>query len=253
MTRLRKITRLLFVPAMMIALLAMGAGAQAQSKPFVAKGKGFDDVTKHLEKNYGAKKTKVPMLGLAKFAVRLVRPAGVKGFKLAVYEDQDFTGRGEKVSFGQVMRQAYAKDWSPLVQMHSKRDGDSRTYIYVKQSKKDVEFAVATVAEREAVVVQVKFNPDAAARFLENPKIMGISLGNSIRGGGNNTIAGNPNIRVNRPAPPPPPGAPTDSSQTVSEKVVIRNGDTLADSRNSQLGARPVLASANDENNPYWP
>ena len=39
--------------------------------------------------------------------------------------------------------------------------------------------------DREAVVLEVKFNPDAAARFLENPKIMGISLGKSIRG--NNT------------------------------------------------------------------
>lgn len=253
MNRLRIMTRLSFIPAMMIALLAMGAGALAQSKPFVAKGKGFDDVTKHLEKNYGAKKTKVPMLGLAKFAVRLVRPAGVKGFKLAVYEDQDFIGRGENVSFGQVMRQAYTKGWSPLVQMHSKRDGDSRTYIYVKQSKKDVEFAVATVAEREAVVIQVKFNPDAAARFLENPKIMGISLGNSIRGGGNNTMAGNQHIRINRPAPPASPGQPDDSAQTVPEKVVIKSGDTPAGNRDSQMAARPLLASANDENNPPLP
>ncbi|HMY74118.1 MAG TPA: hypothetical protein PLQ88_20030, partial [Blastocatellia bacterium] len=176
MTRLKKMTRRLFVMAAMVALLAVGVSAQ--SKSFVPKGKGFDDVVKHLEKNQGAKKTKVPMLGLAKFAVRLVRPAGVKGFKLAIYEDQDFKARGEKIPFGQVMRQAYNKDWSPLVQLHSKRDGDTRTYIYVKQSKKDVEFAVATLAENEAVLVQVKFNPDAAARFLENPKIMGISLGN---------------------------------------------------------------------------
>lgn len=245
MTRLRKITRQLFVAAAMIALLAVGA--QSQSKPFVPKGKGFDDVVRHMEKNQGAKKTKVPMLGLAKFAVRLVRPAGVKGFKLAIYEDQDFKARGEKIPFSQVMRQAYNKDWSPLVQLHSKRDGDSRTYIYVKQSKKDVEFAVATLAENEAVLVQVKFNPDAAARFLENPKIMGISLGNSVRGGGNNTIAGTPNVRVNRPAPPVPPG-----SQSL-DKIVIRDGNTTGENRNSQPAARPALASANDENNPPVP
>ncbi|HMV81683.1 MAG TPA: VWA domain-containing protein [Blastocatellia bacterium] len=248
MTRLKKMTRRLFVMAAMVALLAVGVSAQ--SKSFVPKGKGFDDVVKHLEKNQGAKKTKVPMLGLAKFAVRLVRPAGVKGFKLAIYEDQDFKARGEKIPFGQVMRQAYNKDWSPLVQLHSKRDGDTRTYIYVKQSKKDVEFAVATLAENEAVLVQVKFNPDAAARFLENPKIMGISLGNSIRGGNNNTIAGTPNARVNRPAPQASSGA--SGSQSL-DRIVIQDGNATGENRNSQSTARPALSVANDENSPPVP
>lgn len=229
------------------------AGAQAQSKPFVPKGKGFDDVVRHLEKNYGAKKTKVPMLGLARFAVRLVRPAGVKNFKLAIYEDQNFKERGDAVSFGQAMRQSFTKGWSPLVQTHSKRDGDSRTFIYVKQSKKDVEFAVATLAEREAVVIQVKFNPDAAARFLENPKIMGISLGNSIRGGGNNTMAGTPNVRVNRPAPSVSPRASGASDSQSLDRIVIRDGDKPADKGNSQSADRPALSAANDENNPPIP
>ena len=40
----------------------------------------------------------------------------------------------------------------------------------------------STFAEREVVVFEAKFNPDAAARFLENPKLLGISLGDSIRG-----------------------------------------------------------------------
>lgn len=246
MIRLQKTIRLVLVSAAMIALLmaASAVHAQGQGQNFVAKGGGFDDLVKHLEKNYGAKRTKVPMLGLAKFAVWMIRPAGVKGFKLAVFEDQDFSRR-ETMPFGEVMKRAYAKGWSPLVQMHSKRDGNSRTFIYVKQSNKDVEFAVATIEEREAVLIQVKFNPDAAARFLENPKIMGISLGNSIRGG-NNTIAGQPN----RPLPPTPPGASTDSSPTVAQKVVIKDGNSAKDSRAAQPTARPVLT---DENNPPLP
>ncbi|MGH9798806.1 MAG: hypothetical protein ACRD82_00435, partial [Blastocatellia bacterium] len=153
MTRLQKMIRFLLVAAMMATV------ASAQGKPFVPKGGGFNDVVKHLEKNYGAKKTKIPMLGLAKFAVWMIRPAGVKGFKLAVFEDQNFTKRNETLSFGQTMRQAFKKDWSPLVQISSKRDGDSHTFIYVKQTKKDIEFAVATLGESEAVVIQAKFNP----------------------------------------------------------------------------------------------
>ena len=157
-----------------------------------AKGKGFKDVVKHIETNYRAKKTRIPFLGLANFAVKVIRPAGVKGFKLAVFEDQGLASRPElAASFGSVMREAYNKDWMPLVQINSRRGGNNRVYIYAKYSGKDVEFALASFEEREAVVLQVKFNPDAAARFLENPKIMGISLGGPIRGNGGNigTIA----------------------------------------------------------------
>jgi VWFA-related protein len=231
--------RLLLIFAAMVVLLA---DVQAQS--FVAKGRGFDDVVKHMEKNYRAKRTKVPMLGLAKFAIRLIRPAGVKGFKLAVFEDQDFAKEAGNASFAQVMRQSYKSDWSPLVQINSKRDGNSRTFIYVKQSKKDIQFALATIEDREAVVLEVKFNPDAAARFLENPKIMGISLGQSIRGNGN-VAANQPNRAT--------VATPQDSSAGTSDKVAVRTDDATTDST-AQRSARPVLSSsANDENNPPVP
>ncbi|MFN0110112.1 MAG: VWA domain-containing protein [Blastocatellia bacterium] len=215
MTQFKTMIRVLLVTMMTIVLLIVSA--QAQSKPFVPKGGGFNDVVKHLEKNYGAKKTKIPMLGLAKFAVWMIRPAGVKGFKLAVFEDQDFAKRTETLSFSQIMRQAFKKDWSPLVQFSSKRDGDTHTFIYVKQSKKDVEFAVATLGENEAVVIQAKFNPDAAAKFLENPKLMGISLGGSIRGNSNTAT-------INRPAPKSNP--PAASTEDTAKQVVIKNDNT---------------------------
>jgi VWFA-related protein len=246
--------QLLLIPAVMIALVAVAVSAQAQSKAFVAKGRGFNDVVKHLEKNYHAKRTKVPMLGLAKFAIRLVRPAGVKGFKLAVYEDQNFASLSETMSFAQVMRQSYNKDWSPLLQINSKRDGNSRTFIYVKQSDKDVQFALATIEEREAVVLEVKFNPDAAARFLENPKIMGISLGQSIRGNGNvaaNQPSNSPN-RTTAATPDSPAGAPDEV--TLKDKVTVKNDTAATNNNEPQRTARPVLnPSGSDENNPPLP
>lgn len=243
MTQLQKWIRLLTVATVLTALLALGV--QAQSKPFVPKGKGFGDVVKHIEKNYGAKKTKIPMLGLAKFAVWMIRPAGVKSFKVAVFEDQDFASRPEAVSFDQVMRRSYNKDWSPLVQINSRREGNSRTFIYVKKTKKDVEFAVAMLEEREAFLVQVKFNPDATARFLENPKIMGISLGNSIRGN-NNAIASNRRL--------PNPNSPTASTSSTSPPPVAAKTDDLAAlGATTQPATRPTVSAANDENNPPLP
>ena len=206
MTRITMFVRMTALFAIMIALLV------TPSFFAQAKGKGFKDVVRHIETNYGAKKVRIPMLGLANFAVKLIRPAGVKGFKLAVFEEQNFSARPGASSFDSVMREAYDKNWQPMVQINSKRNGNSHTFIYVKYSGKDVQFALAVLEDREAVVLEVKFNPDAAARFLENPKIMGISLGKSIRGNNAGAVASN---RPPRPASNPS-GIPTgvDSSQT---------------------------------------
>jgi VWFA-related protein len=206
----------------------------------LAKGKGFKDVVKHIETKYGAKKVRIPMLGLANFAVKLIRPAGVKGFKLAVFEEHDFSARPGMVSFDAVMREAYNKDWQPMVQINSKRNGASHTFIYVKNSGKDVQFALAVLEDREAVVLEVKFNPDAAARFLENPKIMGISLGKSIRGDNARAVASN---RAPRRAPNPS-GNP--SSVDSPQPAQPQPADVLV------AGAKPrppLNAGANDENN----
>jgi VWFA-related protein len=236
MTQLTRLIRKAALFAIMIALL-LAPAFSAQ-----AKGKGFKDVVKYIETNYRAKRTRIPMLGLANFAIKLIRPAGVKGFKLAVFEDQDFSAREGLPSFDEVMREAYNKDWQPLVQINSKRDGNSRTFIYAKSSGKDVQFALVALEDREAVVLEVKFNPDAAMRFLENPRIMGISLGGSIRGGNNANIAMNRAPRGARPG-----GASSvDSSQT----------STTQTSDAQPADPRPRVAlnpAANAENNAPLP
>ena len=100
-----KLRRALVLAALILFLLAPALSV-------LAKGKGFKDVVKHIETNYRAKKTHIPMLGLANFAIKLIRPAGVKGFKLAVFENQDFSAQPEiAASFTSVMREAYNKDW----------------------------------------------------------------------------------------------------------------------------------------------
>jgi VWFA-related protein len=198
MTRSVKFVRRATLFAIMVALFA------TPSFFALAKGKGFKDVVKHIEKNYGAKKVRIPFLGLANFAIKVIRPAGVKGFKLAVFENQNFSdcppdGLADGLcaaSFDAVMRTAYNEDWQPMVQVSSKRNGSSHTFIYVNSSGKDVQFALAMLQDREAVVLEVKFNPDKAARFLDNPKIMGISLGKSLRGD---------NARAAAPNRPPDP------------------------------------------------
>jgi VWFA-related protein len=162
--------RLISVAILMAILFSLAATTPAKDKEFKA-------VVRHFEKQYRAKRTKIPFLGLAGFAVKLIRPAGVKGFKLAIFENQDFLSQPEPVPFSAVMRDAYAKGWQPLLRIHSRRNGGARTFVYAREEGKDIKLAVVAFQEREAVVAEIKFNPDAAARFLQKPELLGVSLG----------------------------------------------------------------------------
>ncbi len=164
-------------PRRFVSVVLLAVALLVPSAVALAKDKEFKAITKHIEKKYQARRTKIPFLGLANFAIKLIRPAGVKGFKLAVYENYDFSPRPNEASFAAVMREAYAKGWAPLVQTYSKRDGGQRTFVYAREEGKDIKLAVVTFQEREAVVAEVKFNPDAAARFLQKPELLGKSLG----------------------------------------------------------------------------
>lgn len=163
-------------------------------------GDDFGKITKNIEKHYNAKKKKIPFLGLAGFFVKVARPAGVKNFKVAIYEDENFARRQRDLEFDKTFRQSISKKWKPMLRSNS-RSGSARTYLYTQQSGKDIELLSVTFTNRQAIVAQAKVNPDALVRFMENPQIFGISLGNGVNsnsapplfGGFGGILAGQPN------------------------------------------------------------
>jgi Ca-activated chloride channel homolog len=237
MNKLR-LCRLLSLLLAVTLLLALPGAALANGNSL--RGKGFKGVVKHLETNYRAKKMRIPLLGLANFAVKVIRPAGVKGFKLAVFNEQDFSPRAGEPSFVSVMREAYTaeKGWKPLVQVQSKRESQTRAFIFIKENKKDIEVAVTTLSDHEAAVIQVKFSPDKLVQFLDNPRIMGISLGKSLRGQMDTAVTGAMN-----PKPPAPPSVwPNDSSSQPVVTATVTTGQPVeADAAKVE---RPVLKDA---------
>jgi hypothetical protein len=130
----------------------------------------FNSLVKEIEARYGARRMRIPFLGLASFMFKVVRPVGVKGFKLAVFEDHDFSACVEDNRFGAFMREALSEEWRPLVRVHSRRDGE-RTYIYAKDEGNDLHLMIVTIESREAVVVQVRVNPQSLSKWLKgSPK-----------------------------------------------------------------------------------
>jgi hypothetical protein len=141
--------------------------------PASAKGGDFDDVVRNVRAACGGKRVRVPFMGLANFAAKLVRPAGVKSFKLAVFEDLSMSG--DVSGLGAAIERSLGTDWRPLVRVRIER-GAEQTYVYVREAGGDLKLLVVTLDGEQATVVRAKVSPEALARFARDPNILGISL-----------------------------------------------------------------------------
>ena len=140
-----------------------------------AEDRAFKAISTHLKTRYKAKRRGIPFLGLANFAVKLVRPAGVKSIKVAIFEDLDDCNNINHAELNTVIREALDEDWQPLVRVYSRRDSQ-QVFVYARDEGQDIKLMVVTLNQTDAVVARVKLNPGALAKFMENPKILGISL-----------------------------------------------------------------------------
>lgn len=141
--------------------------------PAVAKDDDFKAVVQHVRAACGGKKIKIPFLGLANFAAKFVRPAGVKSFKLAVFEE--LTMSGDLTGLGAAVGRSLGPEWRALVRVRVDR-GAEQTYVYVRDAGDDLKLMVVTLDGNQATVVQAKVSPEALARFARDPNLLGISL-----------------------------------------------------------------------------
>jgi hypothetical protein len=157
------------------ALLVLSLVATSHTAA-LAKGDDFDAVVRHVRAACGGRKVRIPFLGLAGFATRIVRPAGVKSFKLAVFED--LTPQGDVSGLGAAIGQSLGPEWRPLVRVRSGH-GAVQTHVYVRDAGDDLKLMIVTLDGSQATVIRAKVSPEAVARFAREPKVLGISLGKS--------------------------------------------------------------------------
>lgn len=134
----------------------------------------FDAIARHLKSQYRARKRRVPFMGLANFAVKLVHPAGVKSIKVAIFEELDHVPAAGNNELSAIMRSALSPQWQPLVRIRS-RDGE-QMYVYATDEGNSVKLLVVSIDGQDAFIARVKLSPEKLKEFLENPKILGISL-----------------------------------------------------------------------------
>ncbi|MEP6924021.1 MAG: hypothetical protein ABI954_06130 [Pyrinomonadaceae bacterium] len=166
MLRLQKILIVLIFSITVFTFAAPVANA--------AKGSAYKAIVNHLKTKYQAKKVKIPMLWLARFAVGVVHPAGVKSFSITKFENLQCAPATLDAEMQSVLRNSLSEDWSPILRVRS-RDGQ-QVYLYMRDTGTNVKITLVTIDKNQAAIIRATFNPDKLANFVNNPQMFGISL-----------------------------------------------------------------------------
>lgn len=154
-----------------VLLLSIFAFASSNA---LAGGKEYEKVVKHLKTKYQAKKVKIPMIWLARFAVRMVRPAGVKSFSVTTFENLKFSPETLNAEMQSALKNSFSEDWSPIFRARS-RTGQ-QAYMYMREAGSSIKVMVVTIEEAKATIIRAAFSPEKLVDFMDNPKVLGISL-----------------------------------------------------------------------------
>jgi len=170
-----------------LSIFVLGGYLPAEAKP-----SEYAQIVRHLKSKYQAKKVKIPFLFLARFAVGVVRPAGVKSFGVTLFKDLKFSYDSLDAEMQAAMRGSFGPEWTPGFRLRS-RDGQ-QAYMYMREDGSNIRVAVVTIDREQAAIIRAVFSPDRLADFINDPKVLGISLSDDDDDNDQDTA---------KPAPPP--------------------------------------------------
>ncbi len=128
---------------------------------FCAPASDFDWLVREFSRESGARQVHIPFFGLARFAVAVAHPAGTSGLKLAIFERCDL----EAPRFTTLVDTSVGPSWKPMIRVRS-RNSES-TNIYERQSGRELELLITSLEREEATFVQVRIQPQALMRFVD--------------------------------------------------------------------------------------
>lgn len=128
----------------------------------------FASLAKAIDAKSGVRRIWIPFLGVARFAVRMVQPEGIRDFQLATFSGTDHVDPRELQS---LMRQKIGPGFTPLVQVWSRKHGKKEwSFIYARPGVKDrIELVILAHDDEETVLVRVDVDADMIARELDRP------------------------------------------------------------------------------------
>lgn len=133
-----------------------------------AADRGFKDVVAAICEEFQTQPTHIPLMGLVNGVLKVAHPAGTKQLDVAVFEDLE-ASRGSGRNLTESVRLAVGRWMQPMVQDHQMKDGQDQTVlVYMFEKGKDVNVLTVIVERDEAVVTEVRLNPEAMQKWLSS-------------------------------------------------------------------------------------
>jgi len=136
--------------------------------PTYGYDRGFDRLVKDIETHFGVRRTHVPLMGLANFALKVAHPAGTHSFKIAVFEDFRQSEYGNQRSLDTFIANACRDGLQTVIVTHSRDSGES-SYILAAEAGKNTRLLIATFQRNEAVVIEAIVDAEVMAKTLSSP------------------------------------------------------------------------------------
>ena len=128
---------------------------------------GFGDVARAIDSQKGVKRMWIPFLSVARLAVWVVHPEGVRDFQLAVFEGADDL---DPRTLHKVLREKIGSEFKPLVQVWSRKHGKREwSFIYARPHSGNRIELVILAHDDETALVRVDVDADVLARELDHP------------------------------------------------------------------------------------
>ena len=125
----------------------------------------FRGVVRSIETSYGVHHMHIPLLGVALF---LVRPAGVGGIKLAVFEG--FKTPTDANDVTRVIESSLGPAWHPFVKVQEKGGTNGETtLIYASPAGGHMRMMIVNIEPSEAEVVELNLNDRAIKKWMKEP------------------------------------------------------------------------------------
>jgi hypothetical protein len=126
----------------------------------------FASIARAIDAQHGVKRVWIPFLGLARAAIRVAQPQGVRDFQLVTFKG---TEKVDGQQLGALVRSKIGPGFQPLVQVWSRKTGD-RSFIYARPHADGnrVELIILAQDGAETVLVRVDIDAETIARQLND-------------------------------------------------------------------------------------
>ena len=116
---------------------------------------------------------------LGGLAVSFIRPAGVSSVNFTILRDLNAFRRQNR-DFNRIVRSSIDSKWRPLVMSSAPGRGEF-THIYSHPDGTHIKLLIVNLAHAEAVVAELRIDPDKLSAFIDTPQILGVPVGSGRR------------------------------------------------------------------------